>query len=124
MYRKLVGLLVLISFFGLKCSKVYAAAGPEMNRSVESFCFETGSDGGVTSDTKDLQSPCSGEEEKDLKSFEFMDDDFIPLTEMKMFYTALSRKMLIRYHMSCPDPSIPAFYSPPESFLKRFPNRN
>nr|WP_199078015.1 hypothetical protein [Pedobacter sp. ASV19] len=114
MYRKLVGLLVLISFFGLKCSKVYAAAGYKMNSSVESFCFEAGSDGGVTSDTGGQPGPCSGEGEKDLKSFEFMDDDFIPVTEMKVFYTALSRKMLILYHMSCPDPSIPAFYSPPE----------
>jgi len=116
MYRKLVGLLVLISFFGLKCSKIYAAAGHEMNRSVESFCFEAGSDGGVTSDTGDPQGPCSGDQEKDLKSFEFMDDDFFPAADIKVFYTALSRKLLIRYHMTCPDPLVPAFYSPPESF--------
>ncbi|WP_316837090.1 hypothetical protein [Pedobacter nutrimenti] len=116
MYRKLVGLLVLISFFGLKCSKVYAAAGHEMNTSVESFCFEAGSDGGVTFGTGDQQGPCSGDQEKDLKSFEFMDDDFVPAADIKVFYTALSRKLLICYHMTCPDPSIPPFYSPPESF--------
>lgn len=116
MYRKLVGILVLISFFGWKCSKVYAAAGHEMNRFVESFCFEAGSDGGVTSGTEDQQGPCSGDQEKDLKSFEFMDDDFVPAVDIKVFYTALSRKMLIRYHMTSPDPSLPTLYSPPESF--------
>jgi hypothetical protein len=114
MYRKLVGLLVLISFFGLKCSKIYAATGHKMNSIVESFCFDAGSDGRITSDTGDQRGSCSGDQEKDLKSFEFMDDDFMPVAEMKVFYTALSRKMLIRYHMSCPDPSLPAFYSPPE----------
>lgn len=115
MYRKLVVILVLISFFGLKFNKVYASpACHGMNNAMESFCFEAGTDGGGTSDTGGKQDPCSSDQEKDLKSFEFMDDDFIPVAGLQAFYITLSSKLYFCSHLSCTDPSIPAFYSPPE----------